>query len=67
MKGSQSKKIKEVLYRGHYSADGDEAKSRMTNAAIGAIGGFLLGGLFKQNAITTGIIGGIIGYVIQKR
>lgn len=67
MKGSQSKKIKEVLYRGHYNAIDDEAQSRMSNAIVGAIGGFLLGALFKQNTVFTGIIGGIIGYVIQKR
>jgi hypothetical protein len=67
MKGSQNKKIKEVLSKEYfYSADG-EKHSRMSNAILGAIGGFLLGAIFKQSAIITGVIGGIIGYTLQKR
>lgn len=67
MKGSQNKKIKEVMKGTFANAIGDETNNRMKGVLAGAIAGLILGGLFRQNALFTALVGGVIGFVTQKK
>ena len=67
MKGSQNNKIKAVLIGKYANADGDETESRMRGVFAGAIAGLVIGGLLKQNALFTALIGGVIGFTTQKK
>jgi len=49
------------------NADGDESESRMRGVFAGAIAGLIIGGLLKQNALFTALIGAVIGFTTQKK
>ncbi len=67
MKGSQNRKIKEVMNGKFANAIGDETNNRMKGVVAGAIAGLILGGLFRQNALFTALVGGVIGFTTQKK
>ena len=67
MKGSQNEKIKSVMKGTYANAIGDETHNRMKGVLAGAIAGLILGGLLKQNALFTALIGGIIGFTTQNK
>ena len=67
MKGSQNNKIKAVLKGNYANADGDEMDGRMRGVFAGAIAGLIIGGLLKQNALFTALIGAVIGFTTQKK
>lgn len=66
MKGSQNKKIKEVMNGSYANAIGDETNNRMKGVLTGAIAGLIIGGIFRQNALFTALIGAVIGFTTQK-
>jgi hypothetical protein len=67
MKGSQTKKIKAVM-EGNYASMVTEATSnRLRGLLIGGVGGLILGSLFRQNSLVTGLIGAVIGYVVGNK
>ena len=49
------------------NAIGDETNNRMKGVLAGAIAGLIIGGLFRQNALFTALIGGIVGFTTQKK
>ena len=67
MKGSQNKKIKEVMNGKFANAIGDETNNRMKGVVAGAMAGLILGGIFRQNALFTALIGAVIGFTTQKK
>lgn len=67
MKGSQNGKIKAVMKGTFANAIGDETNNRMKGVLAGAIAGLIIGGLFRQNALFTALIGGIVGFTTQKK
>lgn len=67
MKGSQNEKIKAVMNGGYASMVSESTSRRFNGAIVGAVGGLILGSLFRQNALMIGLIGGIIGYVIGNK
>lgn len=67
MKGSQNAKIKEVMSGSYANIVGDETNNRMKGTLTGAIAGLIIGGLFKQNALFTALIGAVIGFTTQKK
>jgi hypothetical protein len=67
VKGSQNRKIKEVMNGKFANAIGDETNNRMKGVVAGAIAGLILGGLFRQNALFTALVGGVIGFTTQKK
>ena len=46
---------------------GDETNNRMKGVLAGAIAGLIIGGLLKQNALFTALIGGIVGFTTQRK
>lgn len=66
MKGSQNTKIKEVMNGSYANAIGDETNNRMKGVLTGAIAGLIIGGVFRQNALFTALIGAVIGFTTQK-
>ena len=67
MKGSQNKKIKAVMNGSFANAIGDDTNNRMKGVLTGAIAGLIIGGIFRQNALFTALIGAIIGFTTQKK
>jgi hypothetical protein len=67
VKGSQIRKIKEVMNGSYANAVGDETQNRMKGVLAGGIAGLIIGGLFKQNALFTALIGAIIGFTTQNK
>lgn len=67
MKGSQNKKIKEVMNGSYANAIGDETNNRMKGVLAGAIAGLIIGGVFRQNALFTALIGAVIGFTTQNK
>jgi hypothetical protein len=67
VKGSQNDKIKSVMKGTFANAIGDETNNRMKGVLAGAIAGLIIGGLFRQNALFTALIGGIVGFTTQKK
>ena len=67
MKGSQNRKIKEVMNGSFANAIGNETNNRMKGVLAGAIAGLIIGGLFRQNALFTALIGGVVGFTTQKK
>ena len=67
MKGSQNKKIKAVMDGSFANAIGDDTNNRMKGVLTGAIAGLIIGGIFRQNALFTALIGAIIGFTTQKK
>jgi hypothetical protein len=66
-KGSQTEKIRAVM-KGNYANMVSESTSKRINGAlVGGVGGLILGSLFRQNAIMTGLIGAVIGYVVGNK
>jgi hypothetical protein len=66
-RGSQTKKIKAILSGKYANMVTEQTQSRMNGALIGLVGGLILGSLLRQNALMTGVIGGMIGYLISKK
>ena len=46
---------------------GDDTNNRMKGVLTGAIAGLIIGGIFRQNALFTALIGAIIGFTTQKK
>ena len=67
MKGSQNGKIKSVMKGTFANAIGDETNNRMKGVLAGAIAGLIIGGLFRQNALFTAMVGAVIGFTTQKK
>ena len=67
MKGSQKKQIKAVMNGSYANVIADESQNRMGNTFVGAIGGLVLGGIFRQNVLFTAVIGAIIGFITTKK
>jgi hypothetical protein len=67
VKGSQNKKIKAVMNGSFANAIGDDTNNRMKGVLTGAIAGLIIGGVFRQNALFTALIGAIIGFTTQKK
>lgn len=67
MKGSQTKKIKAVMEGSYASMVTESTTNRLRGLLIGGIGGLILGSLFRQNSLVTGLIGGVIGYVVGNK
>jgi hypothetical protein len=67
VKGSQNKKIKAVMNGSFANAIGDDTNNRMKGVLTGAIAGLIIGGIFRQNALFTALIGAIIGFTTQKK
>jgi hypothetical protein len=67
VKGSQNKKIKEVMNGSYANAIGDETNNRMKGVLAGAIAGLIIGGVFRQNALFTALIGAVIGFTTQNK
>lgn len=49
------------------NAIGDETNNRMKGVLTGAIAGLIIGGIFRQNALFTALIGAVIGFTTQKK
>lgn len=45
----------------------EDTKSRMNGAIYGFVGGVILGGLLRQNALLVGVAGAVIGYVLSNK
>ena len=67
MKGSQTKKIKAVMEGSYASMVTESTTNRLRGFIIGGVGGLILGSLFRQNSMVTGLIGGIVGYVVGNK
>lgn len=67
MKGSQTKKIKAIMEGSYASMVGEATSNRLRGFLIGGVGGLVLGSLFRQNSLLTGLIGGIIGYIVGNK
>jgi hypothetical protein len=67
VKGSQNKKIKAVMDGRFANVIGDDTNNRMKGVLTGAIAGLIIGGIFRQNALFTALIGAIIGFTTQKK
>jgi uncharacterized membrane protein len=67
VKGSQNGKIKSVMKGTFANAIGDETNNRMKGVLAGAIAGLIIGGLFRQNALFTAMIGAVVGFTTQKK
>ena len=67
MKGSQTKKIKAVMEGSYASMVTESTTNRLRGFIIGGVGGLILGSLFRQNSLVTGLIGGIVGYVVGNK
>lgn len=46
---------------------GDETNNRMRGTIAGAIVGLIVGGIFKSNPIYTALVGGVVGFLSQKK
>ena len=55
MQGSYANYVSEASY------------ARLNGALLGGIGGILLGGVLRQNALMVGLIGAIIGFVVSNK
>ena len=49
------------------NAIGDETNNRMKGVLTGAIAGLIIGGIFRQNALFTALVGAVIGFTTQKK
>jgi hypothetical protein len=65
--GSQSKQINAIMGGSYANMIEDKVMGRTKGFAIGLIGGVILGALTRQNSVVTGIIGGIIGFLVSNK
>lgn len=66
-KGSQSKQISAIMGGSYANMVEDKVMNRTKGFAVGMIGGVLLGALTRQNSVVTGVIGGIIGFLVSNK
>ena len=67
MKGSQNDKIRAVMQGSYANYVSETSYARLQGALLGGIGGILLGGVLRQNALMVGLIGAVIGFVVSNK
>lgn len=67
MKGSQNDKIRAVMNGNYANMVSESTSKRINGALVGGVGGLILGSLLRQNALMTGLIGAIIGYLVGNK
>ena len=65
--GSQSKQINAIMGGNYANMIEDKVMGRTKGFMIGLIGGVVLGALARQNSVVTGIIGGVIGFLVSNK
>ena len=65
--GSQSKQINAIMRGNYANMIEDKVMGRTKGFMIGLIGGVVLGALARQNSVVTGIIGGVIGFLVSNK
>lgn len=67
MRGTQKKQIKAVMNGTFANVIGDETNNRISGTIAGAVVGLIVGGIFKSNPIYTALVGGVVGFISQKK
>jgi F0F1-type ATP synthase assembly protein I len=67
VKGSQNKKIKSVMNGTFANLVGDETNNRIRGVIAGAVIGLIVGGIFRSNPLYTALVGGILGFISNKK